>query len=267
MRTTRRSVPPRPPRTDTPDEAAPGTPPDIPRMLFLNPAQEANKSSWLINVGTHKKPADEQEFHILRASLSESIKRVLARDDFATKCYYAVVKPAGGGAVTAYTDPVYRTQNWLKILSQKASFVVEIGSTQGRVDAHIMITVTHRSRLQFDHNAFQRLLDDELESENDMFALREIPNKNPRRAAAGPWLRWAEPNLYVSFRTIGKINLLDAHRYMNKVFKTPAYPDDERAFYSLAQARGAEDEVSRGNRGRLVPVRTPGVTSTEMADV
>ena len=168
----------------------------------------------MINIGTHRKPFDEEEFHTLQHSLANAIENVLENPEFYRHVYFPVTRVGEGrnAATTKLTDTVYRTQQNLQIISQKAEYNIEWGGLQRRVDAHIILSVKHRRHIQFDHHMFQHLLDQQLLEENNLFEMRRVMSKkNPHQ-----YLRWAEPRLYVSFRRIGGTTMRDTSSYINK---------------------------------------------------
>lgn len=205
-----------------------------------------NSSTWLINIGTHKKPFDEEEYHLLDASLENAIEQTLQDPMFYRIAYYAV--GTGTGFITKLKDPVFRNQVNLRILSQKAHYNIERGGKQGRIDAHIILSVKHERHIQFDHNSFQSLLDSYLERENERFIAERVMS---RRNPSVP-LRWAEPNLYVSFRRIGGHTMRDTTTYINKANDArPGIRQDRQPLY----------ESDMRNMTNLVPIISDWVDS------
>lgn len=180
-----------------------------------DPARERlafNDSTWLINIGTHKLPDSDDEFEILRVSLSDAIERVLTGEDF-IKCFFKFQKRADGSTNRDIQREEFRTYTYLGISRDNmfATYQVERGTKTGRVDAHIIVKVYHADRVQFDNNRFQELLDEELLAENRKFAGVPLYTRFPDKP-----LKWAEPKLYVSFRLLGRTLLGNALTYIDK---------------------------------------------------
>jgi hypothetical protein len=195
-----------------------------------NPLQ--NRSTWMINIGTHKKPNDEEEFRVLRDSLLQAIGRMLDRPDFDTQCFYAV---SGRGRDLVKHDALWeRTRANLKISRIFAEYAIERGSRTGRIDAHIIISVKHNdSKIQIDHRRIGQLLDEELDRENDYFVMAQTRSTDPTKA--GEFLKWAEPNLYTSYSALGHQNVADANVYIRKQNSDRVvYPEQENALNKMA---------------------------------
>ncbi len=195
--------------------------------------QYENTSIWLINIGTHKKPGNVQEFEILRESLGDAIIRVTNDSTKLITCFMPVIGPRGN--VDVLKEPAFRIDEFLKIREIESEYEVELGAKQGRIDAHIVMTVHHGGKIQFDHHTFQELLDEELITENNTF----IDNNIRSNSSAGyTHLKWAEPNLYVSFRMVGKIARRGVFEYVTKSQYTtkegaPPEPQDQSAYDRL----------------------------------
>lgn len=192
-----------------------------------------NQSTWLINIGTHKKPINIEEEQVLRASLERALRRVLNRPEFATECFYPVVRI--DGQTVQRTQPWYRTQSNLKISNIQADFVVETGTRTGRLDAHILLRVDHRdSRIQVDHRRIGSMLDEELEIENQRFVADRVYRIYTDTGHYEP-VSWARPSVYTSFRSVGQSNAADAALYIRKTNdpERPVPPVETDALYKM----------------------------------
>ena len=193
-----------------------------------------NTSTWLINIGTHKKPINEEEAAVLRDSLQRSLQRVLARPDFEYACFYPVHRTADGRTVRL-NGPEYegmRNPDVLKITRIDADFVVERGTRTGRFDAHILRRVEHEdSRIQVDHNRIGAFLDEELERENQRF--REQPLARIYEDGTFEYISWAAPSVYTSFRSVGRSNAADAAVYIRKNTDRAVRPEEQDALRKM----------------------------------
>lgn len=187
-------------------------------MNILRPGQAerdrlgTNESTWLVNIGTHKLPDSDEEFVILRESLTNALERVLSSEQI-VQCFFIFDKSADGRINQNIRRMEFRTFNSLGIPRGEmvATFQVERGTKTGRIDAHIIMKVPHRNKIQFDNNRFQELLDQELLVENRRFAAAGMFTKFPDKP-----LKWADPKLYVSFRLLGRTLLQNALNYIDK---------------------------------------------------
>jgi hypothetical protein len=157
----------------------------------------ANRSTWLVNIGTHKKPFDEREWDILRNSLTEAIEAILNDPQFPLRC----LTPMRIDEVTGRIRPP-RYPEFLNLRDYGidypivAEFVIERGARQGRVDAHIILEVSHSdTRLQFNVPGFTAELRRELEAQTAALAGADILTSNP--AFPLQHLAWANGNPYV----------------------------------------------------------------------
>lgn len=187
-----------------------------------------NRSSWLITVGTHKKPYNNTELLLLDTSLRAVMDRVLSRPDFANQ-FLMPVRQINGKHVAMEGDN-WRTDDELQIMSQKATYTVEVGTKQGRIDAHVIYEVKHRTRLQFDHRRFGAVVDEELEEENLAWERDGVMSRRDSQP-----LRWAAPSVYTSFRLLGKINQVDALAYLQKQNDAGAVRAAAEGLLSLSQ--------------------------------
>lgn len=211
-----------------------------------------NVSCWLVNIGTHKRPANEEEYEILRGSLEQAIIRLTNSRAKMLSCLFPITGQRGN--VQTLKDERFRTAHWLEVTEMNSIYEIEHGGKQGRVDAHVILTVKHRAKLQFDHNKFQELLDEELLLENNSFIARNIMSQ----AHQGRYLQWAEPNLYVSFRSVGHYAINDVITYITKEQglttadkEREIEPSDELAYQSLVNKIVDQDPTLQGrSRGR-----------------
>jgi len=181
-----------------------------------------NRSTWMINIGTHRKPFDDPEEELLKRSLKEALDRVLKDPEFMTKCLYPVEKK--DGKLVKHTELFYRTKEQLKVTKQVAEVAIESGTKTGRLDAHVIYDVEHSdSKIQFDHIGFGELLDRELEVENEMFKFRRIYSSDPTKPKE--FVRWANPSVYVSFNSLGISYVSQARIYLRKQVKHPQQID------------------------------------------
>jgi hypothetical protein len=180
------------------------------------PYNRINRSSWFITIGTHKKPASEREFEILRVDLEEVLNEVLTDPTFANWVLYNMGRNAETGRWHETNKANWmRTDRELKIVNQSAEFIVERGQKQGRIDAHILWDVEHvDTRLQFDNKVFQDLINDAIAARNVSFQQRNIMSDDP--AKAGRTLEWANPPVYVWWRAVARNDNNPLVRYMVK---------------------------------------------------
>lgn len=187
-------------------------------MNVLNPGTYAaerlriNDSTWLVNIGTHKLPADDDEFVVLRESLNRALTRLLESEQI-VECFFRYERLRDGRANEHVRRPEFRNRRFLGIVEggMEARFEIERGTRTGRIDAHVVMRVYHTNRIQFDNNRFQELLDEELLVENRIFADENRYTRFPDKP-----LRWADPKLYVSFRLLGRTLLQNAMHYIEK---------------------------------------------------
>lgn len=174
----------------------------------------SSRSTWMINIGTHKKPANDQEREILQESLASAIRRVFSRETLNSDLFYPA--PRRGSSRLdhkAFYDPVFRNARSLPVTRKRVRFAIEGGGVGGRVDAHILLDVEHEAvnGIRLDREAVQVLLDEELEEENRNFQERGV-------MSGDTFLRWAAPKLYVSFRLIGAVEGRNTENYIKKEF-------------------------------------------------
>lgn len=189
------------------------------RYLNNNPGGQRlinNRSTWMINIGTHKKPYSDREWHLLRESLRESIERILLDPEFPTKCLFLVSRSSRSGNVTRLDNPIFRDNlNAYGINCMVSEFVIERGAKQGRIDSHILLEVVHSNTyLQFDNRAFKTLLKEELEKENLAFVASGIETDDPNKSER--ILEWAGGDPYVTFSSVGKQHTSRAQEYLLK---------------------------------------------------
>lgn len=189
-----------------------------------------NKSIWMINIGTHKKPYDQAELDELSESLRRAIDAVFERDEWASQILYRVVMH--GGAFIDQLLPAQRGNERLKVSHSTYEVVVETGAKQGRIDAHVMLEVTHGdSLLRFDQKNFANILQDELLIENSLFVANDTRSSDPVKAHLH--LAWPEVGRpYVSFRTVLRSHQRPGALYMRKQFLADA--QEVEAFKELA---------------------------------
>lgn len=176
-------------------------------VQYLNPednrpAVASNRSSWLVNIGTHKLPANKEEDTILVESLSKAIMRLFKRKNFKNGCF-----------IDLDADEISVARKIKKIT---ARFSIEHGTKTGRIDSHIILDVKHNTRLRFNHVRFGELLDLELKVENETF-IRDGLTSGKRIEKNRP-LQWADGKVYVSFRSIGGIQKMKTEEYIRKTF-------------------------------------------------
>lgn len=187
---------------------------NVRNLRLAPPVNRVKRSGWFITVGTHKKPASDREFMILRDSLEKVLNKMLSDPTFPNFVFFNM-EQRGGVWVESNKSDLFRTDEDLRIISKKAEFVVEKGKKQGRIDAHILYEIEHmETRLQFDNHAFQEMLDAELNGENALFAIERVMTDDISKT--GQYLRWANPPLYVFWRMTAHNDNNPLIRYMVK---------------------------------------------------
>lgn len=172
-----------------------------------------NRSTWMINIGTHKKPFDMVEEQQLRDSLYRVLHSVLFDEEFAEKCLYTVEKV--NGRLVKHTELHMRREDLFQISKENFEFVIEKGEKSGRIDAHVIYDLEHgNSRLQFDHVAFASMIDEEMEKENQYFKSANVMSRDPQNQ--GQPIRWANPSVYTSYSPLGFTNIGAARVYIRK---------------------------------------------------
>lgn len=172
-----------------------------------------NRSTWMINIGTHKKPFDIVEEQQLRDSLYRVLHNVLFDEEFCEKCLYTVEKV--NGRLVKHTELHMRREDLFQISRENFEFVIEKGEKLGRIDAHVIYDLDHASsKLQFDHKAFAEMIDEQLEDENAFFESAGIKSRDP--ANGGTPLKWANPSVYTSYTPLGFTNVGAARIYIRK---------------------------------------------------
>ena len=184
-------------------------------------------STWMITIGTHTKAYvtrenGDQDFQRLKFSLENVIEQLFNHEErLVQEIFYKVRRyVVPGGRPVMVRDPdksdlILGPQN---IISIKAISAVEQGYNQGRIDAHIIVKVKHRLQIQLDCKRFGEMVDEELQLENLNFINLGFISGDPRRP--GSALHWAEPKVYVSFRSLGQIDTMSARRYIGKQQKS-----------------------------------------------
>lgn len=205
------------------------------RVEYLRPGGRigGNIQSWLLTIGTHKKPLDEREWHLLRDSLVDAIHRIVSNPLFKNQIVYRF--EAGRGRSAAGNQPFFaeqfRTDDNLQITAEDIKYVVERGSKQGRIDAHILYTVEFNDHyLQIDHIRLQELVDDELATENLKFQSLGVKSSKIPTALA-----WCEPKVYTSFRSLGRTMRQGAEYYIRKNLES-TNPSKKKLYLSEADA-------------------------------
>lgn len=187
-------------------------------------AMPPNQTTWMLNIGTHVLPANEQENRILAQSLRNATDRVFQKPDFLSRLFYLTTGSTRRGTLTRFKDPIFRQATNLEIDREPVStMVVENGRKTGKIDAHILMLVTHgEAHLELDHNGFAEMLQEELMAENARFQEEGLRSQRigreteilhwPRRSANGE----KEARPYVSWRKIGGIARGPTLLYMMK---------------------------------------------------
>lgn len=192
----------------------------ISRFINANaraPSAIRNRSTWMINIGTHKKPYSDREWDYLRESLRDAIERVLHDENVSSNLFFPVRRDDTTGKMVRDDANLFRRNPaYLGINGRPvADFVIERGSKQGRVDAHILIEVVHSNTfIQFDVAAMADLLGIELQLENVSFAAAPILSDDPKKPNQP--IQWADGKLYVTYTSIGKTHASNAHVYLLK---------------------------------------------------
>jgi hypothetical protein len=170
----------------------------------------SNRSTFMVNIGTHKLPESLRDYAVLQESLVDTIKRILAVPDISEKILHYVEKNSRGKLNKFPAIGVEFVE------TPKARFTVERGTVTGRIDAHILMDYVHRTKIMFNTHAFQEILDQELEVENMRFIHNRVRDEN------GKTMKWAKPRCYVSVRLIGRILAVDAEKYIAKNYGNPS---------------------------------------------
>jgi len=190
----------------------------------IAPPVPSRISSWMITIGTHTKPYGGREgsdWQRLEESLNQVIHRIFqTRPTLIDEIFYKVrTAQIEGARRVTMRDPDQTGVND-GVISLTAHSAIELGERQRRIDAHIIIRVKHRLHLQIDHNRLGEIFDQELARENTWFEGAIYYTENP--ATPARLLRWANPSVYVSFRSLGHIDLMSAARYIGKQRKSDA---------------------------------------------
>lgn len=170
----------------------------------------------MINVGTHTKPYNDEEFLDLETSLRTIIEDILTDPTFESRAFFTVVQNPNNRRLIQQTEPWGRTGDRLSITRRKHVFAIEKGTVTGRVDAHIIIDLKHRdSKLQVDYKAIGEMIDEKLVEQNQIWRTQGYPlSRNPLKINQA--LQWANPKVYVSFSQLGYNNLTGADLYIRK---------------------------------------------------
>jgi hypothetical protein len=180
-----------------------------------NQRRMQNRSTWMINIGTHTKPYDDVEFVHLEQSLREVIEDVLTDAEFENKAFYTVIRN-NAGRLIRHTEPWGRTNEALEISRRRHVYAIERGTVTGRVDAHIIIDVKHgSSKIQVDHKAIGEMIDERLVRQNQIWMSQGQPESSNPLKVNQP-LQWANPKVYTSYSPLGFNNLSGADVYIRK---------------------------------------------------
>lgn len=179
------------------------------------PGVGSNRSTWMLNIGTHRLPQSDNEYQILTESLRRCFERIFTSPTFYTDMFYLVERQARG--LVQFTDDVWREEGYFRIEKCSSEDVVERGANTGRIDAHILIDVTHAdTQIQIDYKNFANLLQAQFMIENEYFRQNQIYSD---KAPYDEWLSWPNHGIpYVSFRAVGKMNINATRAYMLKQF-------------------------------------------------
>lgn len=230
-----------------------------PRTVFtrLNTPQAAaralrqvKRSTWLINIGTHRKPYDDDEYETYKESLYQAIQRMFDNEIEPHRMrFYYPVRKVGNGWIE-FTDQ----RDTLEIGNEDVDVVVERGTITGRIDAHLLLTVEHTGPLiRFDHKEFARMLQTELEFEN-AFMQGDTTGVYTRKEPGYQHenIQWPTNGVpYVSFRLISNFNNFQTIAYITKQHQgVQIYDNEFNALNNLVG--GVRDRVrTRGSRNQL----------------
>lgn len=189
----------------------------------------ANTSTWMLNIGTHRKPFNDSELQRYAESLRSAIEKVFDDEDNLTEMFYRVAPVAGSNPRTFQhlTTPVFRTREILGINSIDWTSVVETGSKTGRIDSHILLHVIHSNTLiRVDIKNFADLLQEALEEENEEFENLRIMQEDPlHQHEPLAWPKEGRP--FVSFSSICRFNESGTLAYMTKQYRGQRIYDEE----------------------------------------
>lgn len=212
-----------------------------------NLIRRPNTSTWMLNIGTHRKPYNDDELQFYAESLRRAIENVFDDEDNLSEMYYRVTtsgtEPRTFQTLTA---PALRTRQMLGIDSVDWTSVVETGSKTGRIDAHILLHVIHSNTLiRVDINNFADLLQEALMEENETFANLNLMRQEPGQHHKP--LAWpAEGRPYVSFRSIGRFNEEATVAYMTKQFKARIFPEEFDALTTMTDHLAGNINIRTG---------------------
>lgn len=214
-----------------------------------NALRQPKRSTWMINIGTHRKPWDDHEYQLYRDSLYRVLARMFDDPNHRTRFYYPVRQMPNGDFLM-----LTEQRDTMELGEEEVNVIVERGTVTGRIDAHALVTIEHTGPLiRFDHNNFADDLQFELDLENGFFSTDETPIfARTRPGYQNEKISWpTEGRPYVSFRSIARFNNFQALAYMTKQHRGDTIYDDEyRALTNLVGE--LRDRVrTRGARGQL----------------
>ena len=220
-------------------------------MLFRSAntlPRRPNTSTWMLNIGTHRKPYNDAELQFYAESLRVAIQKIFDDEDNLTEMFYRVAPVAGNPRTFQHlTTPAFRTRDILGINSVDWTTVIETGSKTGRIDAHILLHVIHSTTLiRVDINNFADLLQEALGEENETFANLQLMREEPGQQHKP--LAWPiEGRPYVSFSSISRFNESATVAYMTKQYKGKRIFDEEaNAFVAMNDNLAGNINIRRG---------------------
>ena len=215
-------------------------------------ATRRNKTStWMLNIGTHRKPYDDAEYQLYFDSLDNALSNLFANDDWATDFLYAIRIDPATERVTELDALPWRNNDVMKIVDFNGDAVIERGK-MGRIDAHILLHVIHKdSLLRVDINNFADTLQAELEDQNEKMAANIGIYHRRKPGYEQEPLQWpTEGRPYVTFSLIFRFNDSFATAYMAKQFYRNGrnYPGEQTALNTLTPI--VSDMVNSKPEGR-----------------
>lgn len=193
-------------------------------------------SAWFVSIGTHTHVGDDQaKFEDLKRSLERALDRVFNRYKNTRN---VTVEPEGQEFYKIFfptpladnnkLDPVYNRMTELKryvqenpqikdqILNDRlvdwtdAIWVIEKGTKQKRVDAHIMLRVRHTGKIMLDPDHLEMIIREELKEENEEMQREGLPDDRFWKGLEGT------DKLYLNIRNLGQFDEESIARYMAK---------------------------------------------------